>query len=85
MPIEFDPSKDEANVAKHGLSLARAADFLDEVTIVDDRFDYGETRFRSFGLLDGAPHCLVFTIRDGEIRPISLRRAHEEEYRRYVP
>jgi hypothetical protein len=24
--IEFDPAKDSANIAKHGLSLARAAD-----------------------------------------------------------
>jgi uncharacterized DUF497 family protein len=24
--IEFDPAKDAANIAKHGISLARAAD-----------------------------------------------------------
>lgn len=85
MPIGFDAAKDEANIAKRGVSLARAVDFRDEMTVVDDRHDYGEPRYRSFGLLDGVPHCLVFTIRDGEIRPISLRRAHEKEYRRYVP
>ena len=27
MEIEFDPAKDEANLAKHGISLARAVDF----------------------------------------------------------
>jgi uncharacterized DUF497 family protein len=85
VPIDFDPEKDAANIKKHGISLARAADFEDRRTVIDDRRDYGEPRYRSFGLLDGKPHCFVFTLRDGAIRPISLRRAHSREYRRYVP
>jgi hypothetical protein len=27
----------------------------------------------------------VFTLRDGEVRPIRLRRAHIREYSRHVP
>ncbi len=84
MSIEFDPEKDAANIAKHGVSLARTTDFDPEVTVVDDRFEYGETRYRAFGLLDGVPHCLVFTTTDRTVRAISLRRAHVKEYRRYV-
>jgi uncharacterized DUF497 family protein len=82
--MPFDPAKDAANIEKHGVSLARAGDMEIRVVVADDRFAYGEGRFRAFGLLDGEPHCLVFTLRDGEVRPISLRRAHVKEYRRYV-
>lgn len=84
MRIEFDPDKDEANVAKHGISLDRAADLEIEAVVPDDRRDYGEPRIRAFGMIDGEAHCLVFTARDGHVRAISLRRAHTKEYRRYV-
>ncbi len=39
MDIEFDPTKDAANIARRGLSLADFAGFdADPVVIVDDRF-----------------------------------------------
>jgi uncharacterized DUF497 family protein len=82
--IVFDSAKDAANVAKHGVSLSRAAD-LDIVAYVEDaRHDYGEIRYRAFGYLDGRPHCLVFTDRDGVIRAISLRRSHMKEMERHA-
>lgn len=84
MAIVFDPDKDEANQLLHGLSLARAADFEIEAYVTDDRKDYGEVRIRAFGLLDGRASCLVFTMRDGDVRAISLRNAHAKEYRRHV-
>lgn len=85
MDIEFDPAKDAINVAKHGLSLADAAAFeiATAVVQVDDRFDYGEVRFRAFGRVDGQGRCLVFTWSGGRIRAISYRRAREKEMRRY--
>jgi len=49
MLIEFDPAKDEANIAKHGVSLARAADLEILAFIEDDRTDYGEVRYRAWG------------------------------------
>ena len=51
MDIEFDPAKDAQNIAKHGLSLADAAAFelASARVTIDDRFDYGETRYRAFG------------------------------------
>ena len=73
MDLEFDPAKDAANVAKHGVSLSRAADFLFQAVQIDARLGYGE------------PHCLAFVLRNGVVRPISLRRAHTKEYRRHVP
>lgn len=85
MDIEFDPAKDAANIAKHGLSLADAAAFeiAAAVVQVDDRFDYGEVRFRAFGRVDGQGRCLVFTWSAGRIRAISYRRAREKEMRRH--
>jgi uncharacterized DUF497 family protein len=46
MRIEFDPSKDASNLAKHGLSLALAGDLDWEAALVwvDSRFEYGELR-----------------------------------------
>lgn len=85
MEVTFDPAKDAANIAKHGLSLADAADFemAEAVVETDTRHDYGEPRFRAFGRVDGEARCLVFTYREGEVRAISFRRAHEKELRRY--
>jgi uncharacterized DUF497 family protein len=84
MRIVFDPSKDEANRDKHGVSLAKAADLDILAFAPDDRRDYGEPRTRAFGVIEGEAYCLVFTVRDGLVRAISLRRAHLKEYRRYV-
>ena len=85
MDIEFDPAKDAANKAKHGLSLAEAAEFdlARAVVIVDDRREYGEARFRALGRVDGELRSLVFPVRGTIIRVISYRRAHEKEMRRH--
>ncbi len=85
MDIEFDPDKDAANIAKHGLSLADAGklDLLAAATVIDDRQDYGETRFRAFGRIGTLGYNLVFTVSGTTLRPISFRRAHEKEMRRY--
>jgi uncharacterized DUF497 family protein len=82
MEIEFDPAKDAANIAKHGISLSRAAD-LELLAYVDDsRFE--EPRFRLYGLIDGIAYCVAGTERGGKVRVISLRRAHGKEMKRHV-
>ncbi len=85
MNIVFDPAKDKANIAKHGLSLADAAEFEMAGAVVepDDRIDYGESRFRAFGRVDGEARCLVFTVTQSAVRVISYRRAHAKEMKRY--
>jgi len=85
MEVTFDPAKDAANIAKHGLSLADATgfDLANALVVADDRYDYGEARFRAFGRVDGQARCLVFAVRSDEIRAISYRRAHEKEMRRH--
>jgi len=46
MQFEFDPAKDAANQAKHGISLALAGELNWEAALVwvDDHFEYGELR-----------------------------------------
>jgi uncharacterized protein len=82
---DFDPAKEAINLSKHGVSLARWVDLDMKVTFVDDRRDYGEIRYRAYGFIDGLAYYLAFTNRNGRVRPISLRRAHAKEMRRYVP
>ena len=82
---DFDPAKEANNLSKHGISLARWIDIDMKITFTDSRRDYGEIRYRGYGYIDGLAYCLVFTDRNGRVRPISLRRAHNKEMRRHVP
>ena len=79
MEIEFDPAKDRANTAKHGMSLGEAKEFDWDTALEreDDRFDYGEVRFVTLGLIGDRLHVLVFTEGSHEdaVRTISLRPA----------
>lgn len=84
MAITFDEDKDRINRAKHGISLARAADFVGVEVVVDDRHDYGEVRYRAWGTIGDVAYFMAFTIRGADLRPISLRRAHAKEMKRYV-
>ncbi len=83
MDVEFDPAKDAANLAKHGVSLRRAMDLDDIVVVPDNRF-IDEQRFRLYGIIDGEPYCLAAVFRGGIVRAISFRRAHQKEYSRHV-
>jgi uncharacterized DUF497 family protein len=80
--IEFDPAKDAANIAKHGLSLAMAAELDVHAYVTDNRF--AEPRFRIYGMIDGKYYCAAGTDRNGKVRVISFRRAHDKEVRRYA-
>ena len=82
MFIRFDPTKNDANIAKHGVSLSRAEEMEILAYVSDDRFE--EPRFRLYGIIDGQAYCAAGTDRDGTVRMISLRRAHAKEMRRYV-
>jgi uncharacterized protein len=86
MRIEFDPAKDAANLAKHGVSLALARELDWEAALVwiDDRFDYGELRIIALAPKTKILYCVAFVNRGEVRRIISLRRANRREVRRYV-
>lgn len=84
--IEFDPAKDAANFAKHGVSLALARDLDWDAALawVDDRFDYGELRIIALAPKTGILYCVAFVNRGEVRRIISLRRANRREVKRYA-
>ena len=83
MQFEWDPEKSRANIRKHGLSFQDAPAVFAGATITfpDDRFDYGEDRFITLGMLAGRVVVVAHTERGERVRVISLRKAtkHEQE------
>jgi uncharacterized DUF497 family protein len=84
LEFEFDPAKDARNREKHGISLAAAGEFEILGAEPDDRFDYGEERWRAWGRIEGVDYCLAYTVRHDRLRVISLRRASRREMARHV-
>lgn len=84
MPTEWDEAKNEANFAKHGLWFESFEGFdAEPVVLIDSRKDYGEVRFRAFARIDGKAHSIAYTIRGGNLRLISFRRAREKDVSRH--
>ncbi len=85
MRYEWDEAKRRANLRKHGIDFADAAQVFagTTVTIEDTRFDYGETRFVTLGLLKTKVVVIVHTEEDDSIRIISIRKATKNEEANY--
>jgi uncharacterized DUF497 family protein len=81
MRFEWDEAKRESNLLKHAIDFIDAEKVFDgeTITIPDDRFDYGEDRFITLGLLDGRVVVIVHTEVDEMIRIISVRKASRNE------
>lgn len=69
-----------------GLPFESAADFdfASALMAVDDRRDYGETRYVALGRLAERLHVLCFAETDDGIRVISFRKANAREVARYA-
>ena len=86
MRFEWDEAKRESNLRKHGIDLADLPPLFDglTVTVLDDRFDYGEHRFITLGSIRGVVVAVAHTETDDVIRLISARRATRYEEERYL-
>jgi uncharacterized DUF497 family protein len=86
MKIEFDPAKDEANLAKHGVSLSMASELDWEAALVwfDNRFEYNEIRMIALAPKTQILYYVAFVDRGEARRIISLRRANRREVKHYV-
>ena len=86
MDYEFDPGKDEANLDKHGLSLADVGSFEWETAVVveDMRKQYAEARFEATGYIGDRLHVVIYCVRTDAVRVISLRKANKREEKRYA-
>ncbi len=84
--IEYDPNKNEKNKTRHGVDMAEAENFEWDSAIitVDTRKDYGEQRKIGVGYIGLRLHVIVFVLRHGNLRVISLRKANRREIERYA-
>src|SRR3989337_2458943 len=76
MRFEWDEKKRLINIRKHGIDFADVPAIfeLDTVTVIDDRFEYGEIRYQTLGLLTARVIMVVHTESETIIRIISARR-----------
>lgn len=86
MKFTWDEDKAKRNKAKHGVDFedARRFEFDTANVFEDDSEDYGEERFVGFGFIGNKVHCIVYAMRQGDVRVISLRRATKRETIDYV-
>jgi uncharacterized DUF497 family protein len=84
--VSYDPVKNARNIRERGLSFDSATDFVFDTAIyaLDERHEYGETRFIAVGMLADRLHVLCFTEEPDGIRVISFRRANAREVKRYA-
>jgi len=81
---EWDEAKSRTNFAKHGLKFDDAQQVFSGpcVTFEDDRFDYGEERLITLGLLAGRLVVIAHAPRDEATRT-SMRKGNRREQKIY--
>ena len=79
--FEWDEAKRLSNLRRHGINFEFAPQIFDGVTdtVADNRFDYGENRFLTFGFLREQVVVIAHTERNKNIRIISIRKATRNE------
>ncbi|MEZ5424403.1 MAG: BrnT family toxin [Pyrinomonadaceae bacterium] len=85
MEFDWDENKRKANLRNHGIDFVGIDEVFEgeTITILDDRFDYGEQRFVTFGMLEGRVVAVAHTETDNRIRIISVRKATKNEEKSY--
>jgi uncharacterized protein len=85
MKFEWNETKRKSNIKKHGIDFVDAPMIFAgyTLTIADDRYDYREERFVTFGILDGRVVAVVHTETEVLIRIISIRKATKYEEKVY--
>jgi uncharacterized protein len=79
--ISFDEAKRQWTLKHRGLDFNDAGKVFEgpEFTQLDDRFDYPEPRFQTYGLLGGRLIMLAWTPLENGFRVISMRKCNERE------
>jgi uncharacterized DUF497 family protein len=87
MKITCDPIKRERTLTERGLDLldAETAFAGRTLTLEDDRKDYGEVRYQTYGRLNGRLVMIVWTSRGKSRHVISMRHCHDKEERKVAP
>jgi len=77
--FEWDPNKSANNEAKHGISLAAAAELWDGPVVSIPSVKPGEERHLAIGLIGGRHWTVIFAPRGDHLRLISARRSRNNE------
>lgn len=82
--FEWDVSKSEANLLKHGIDFEEAvALWLDRCAVYQTLQFGGERRYKLHARYSGDVWIAIFTLRGTIIRIISVRRATKKEVSHY--
>jgi uncharacterized DUF497 family protein len=84
--FEWDEQKAERNQFKHSVNFLFATRVFDDenrLTVIDYRYDYGETRYTTLAKIENRVYVVAFTLRLSNIRLISARKANKKEVKRY--
>jgi hypothetical protein len=84
--ITYDPKKRQRTLAERGLDFRDAEMVFSGITLTlpDDRQDYGEPRFQTYGLLGRRLVMVVWTPRGADRHVISMRKCNAREKARYA-
>jgi uncharacterized DUF497 family protein len=84
--ITYDPRKRQKTLVERGLDFERAETVFSgaTLTLLDDREDYGEPRFQTYGLLGRRLVMVVWTPRGADRHVISMRKCNAREKARYA-
>ena len=85
MTFSWDENKRLLVLKERGLDFADAHQIFDGIHVdePDDRFDFGEARFVTFGFLTGRICAVVWTPRENARHLISLRKSNDREQKKY--
>lgn len=83
--FEWDERKSAATFELRGIDFEIASYIWDgpRTEKIDDRKDYGEVRYVTFGAVDDQVLAVVYTMRNDVIRIISARKANRDEREAY--
>jgi uncharacterized DUF497 family protein len=83
--ITYDPDKRAKTLAERGLDFQHAAQVFAGLTLTlpDERQDYGEVRYQTYGLLADRLVMVVWTERGDSRHIISMRKCNDREEARF--
>ena len=86
MKVTFNPAKRLRTLDERGVDMAEAGRLFTglEYTQIDDRLDYPEQRFQTYGLLNERLVMIAWTPIASGIHVISMRKCNDREQRKFA-
>lgn len=86
MNITYDEAKRHWTLIHRGLDFADADQIFDDVhfTQEDDRYDYPEPRYQTYGRINGRLVMIAWTPTQRGFRVISMRKCNDREQKAFA-